>query len=111
MVGNFLACCARAMSGQAAAEPTIPLMKLRRRIAFPKAKDRAGSLDYSRDLRPAEWDSGGCCKAAILNRSCPLWVKSGHHRTFKPCLLYPADIMQCSNRSYLLGHALLNFCQ
>jgi len=27
-------CCARAVSGQAVAEPTIPLMKSRRRIAF-----------------------------------------------------------------------------
>src|SRR5262249_5192812 len=27
-------CCARATSGQAVAEPTIPLMKSRRRIAF-----------------------------------------------------------------------------
>jgi len=29
------------------------------------------------------------CTAAILNRSCPLWVKSGHPRTFEPCPLYP----------------------
>jgi hypothetical protein len=33
--------CARAAIGQAAAEPTIPLIKLRRRIAFPKAQDHA----------------------------------------------------------------------
>jgi len=30
-------CCARATSGHAAAEPTIALMKSRRRIAFLKA--------------------------------------------------------------------------
>ena len=30
-------CCPRATSGQAVAEPTIPLMKSRRRIAFTKA--------------------------------------------------------------------------
>jgi len=30
-------CCARAASGQATVDPTIPLMKLRRRIAFLKA--------------------------------------------------------------------------
>jgi hypothetical protein len=31
------------------------MMKSRRRIAFPEAKDRAGSFDYSRELQPAEW--------------------------------------------------------
>jgi hypothetical protein len=34
-------CCARAASGHAAAEPTITVMKSRRRIAFSKAHDRA----------------------------------------------------------------------
>jgi hypothetical protein len=34
-------------------------MKSRRRIACPKAQDRANSVDdYSRDLLPAEWGSG-----------------------------------------------------
>src|SRR3974377_1745904 len=33
----FVDCCARAASGQAVAEPTITLMKSRRRIAFPEA--------------------------------------------------------------------------
>jgi hypothetical protein len=32
-------CCAPAASGHAVADPTIPLMKSRRRIAFPKAQD------------------------------------------------------------------------
>ncbi len=36
-----LLCCARAASGQATAEPTIPLMKSRRRIARSKAQDHA----------------------------------------------------------------------
>jgi hypothetical protein len=30
-------CCARAASGQTEADPAIPLMKSRRRIAFPEA--------------------------------------------------------------------------
>src|SRR6516165_4274358 len=34
---TFAACCARATSGQAAADPTIPLIKSRRCIASPKA--------------------------------------------------------------------------
>ena len=32
-----LRCCALAANGQATADPAIPLMKSRRRIAFPKA--------------------------------------------------------------------------
>ena len=58
MVGTLLACCPRAASGHAVAEPTIPLMKSRRRIAAPKAQacaDYALECDYSRDLRLAEW--------------------------------------------------------
>src|SRR6516164_2857625 len=35
MVGGLPVCCARAASGQATADPTIPLMKSRRRIACP----------------------------------------------------------------------------
>jgi uncharacterized protein YchJ len=34
-------CCARAASGQAMADPAIPLMRSRRRIAFSKALDCA----------------------------------------------------------------------
>src|SRR6516225_3777901 len=50
-------CCACAASGQAAVEPTIPLMKSRRRIASPKecVDCRLKRCDYSRDLRSAEW--------------------------------------------------------
>src|SRR5262249_50784164 len=53
------ACCARAASGQVAAEPTITLMKSRRRIAFPKAWDHAnpsmitaGIYDRRNGVRP-----------------------------------------------------------
>jgi hypothetical protein len=38
-ITGIAGCCARAASGQAAAEPTMP-MKSRRRIAFPKVKLR-----------------------------------------------------------------------
>src|SRR6516225_9922202 len=38
MVGSLPACCAPAASGQAAGDPTITLMKSRRRIAFTKAR-------------------------------------------------------------------------
>jgi hypothetical protein len=50
----------RAMSGKAVAEPAIPLMKSRRRIAgfLPRyADDGFQRPDYSRDLRSAEWGS------------------------------------------------------
>src|SRR6516164_6180461 len=55
-------CCASAASGQAAPEPTIPLMKSRRRNCLPpRTKECADCYsqgrDYSRDLRPAEWGS------------------------------------------------------
>ena len=33
--------------------------------------------------------SGSSCTAAILSRSCPLWVKSGHWGTSERCPLYP----------------------
>src|SRR6516225_7753302 len=41
-------CCARAKSGQATAEPTIPVTKSRRRIAYPKAQDHA---DFQKGLQ------------------------------------------------------------
>ena len=50
----------RAMKGKAVAQPAIPLMKLRRRIAgsLPRyADDGFQRPDYSRDLRSAEWGS------------------------------------------------------
>jgi hypothetical protein len=40
-------------------------------------------------LRLAKWGSGVSLQGSILSRSCPLWVKSGHHETFNPCPLYP----------------------
>src|SRR5215469_9163227 len=54
----FVVCCARAANGHAAAEPTIPLMKSRRRIAFPRLGLRRIGRDYSRDLRSTKWGSG-----------------------------------------------------
>jgi hypothetical protein len=50
----------RAMRGKAVAQPAIPLMKSRRRIAgsLPRyADDGFQRRDYSRDLRSAEWGS------------------------------------------------------
>jgi hypothetical protein len=51
--------CARAASGHPAADTAITLMKSRRRIAFPEAKDYANSPDYIRDLPLAKWGSEG----------------------------------------------------
>jgi hypothetical protein len=50
----------RAMSGKAVAEPAIPLMRSRRRIAgslLRYADDGFQPPDYSKDLRSAEWGS------------------------------------------------------
>jgi hypothetical protein len=75
----------RAMSGKAFAEPAIPLMRSRRRIAgsLPRyADDGFQPPDYSKDLRSAEWGSMINLAAKVLSRRCPLWVKSGHSRRF-----------------------------
>jgi uncharacterized protein YchJ len=40
-ITGMVGCCARAPSGHVAAEPATALMKSRRRIAFPEAKDCA----------------------------------------------------------------------
>jgi len=53
-------CCARVVSGHAAADPAIPLMRSRRRIACPEAHDYAKTPDYIRDLSPAKWGSEVC---------------------------------------------------
>ena len=69
------------MSGKAVAEPAIPLMKSRRRIAgsLPRyADDGFQRRDYSRDLRSAEWGSMINLRCKSLRHRCPLWVRSGH---------------------------------
>ena len=75
-ITGIAGCCARAASGQAAAEPTMP-MKSRRRIAFPKAQTArlgfaitAGICDRRNGLETSS------CTAAILSRPCPLWVNN-----------------------------------
>src|SRR5262245_35572267 len=57
ILGTRLACCARAASGQRAADPAITLKKSRRRIAFTKGLGlrRLSLMHYSRNLRSAEW--------------------------------------------------------
>jgi hypothetical protein len=69
------------MSGKAVAQPAIPLMKSRRRIAgsLPRyADDGFQRRDYSRDLRSAEWGSMINLRCKSLRHRCPLWVRSGH---------------------------------
>src|SRR5262245_66416528 len=76
-------CWARAARGQVTAEPTTSLMKSRRRIAHPKARDyadfqsaiTAGICDQRNGFR------GLVCTAAIISPSRPLWVKK---QTFAP---------------------------
>src|SRR5215470_6709613 len=72
--------CAREARGQTIAEPAIPLMKSRRRIAFPTAGYCADfGCDYSRDLRAAKWGP-----TVILRGNNPQDRMSalGHKRTF-----------------------------
>src|SRR6516225_6033877 len=84
-------CCARAKSGQATAEPAIPLMKSRRRIACPKAQDHA---DFQKGLQQG-FTTGGIgsdrqfCVATTIRTECPLWVKSRHSAVSERCPLYP----------------------
>ena len=50
LIVGSVRCCALAVRGQTTADPAIPLMKSRRRIAFPGAQDHAYYVnDYSRD--------------------------------------------------------------
>src|SRR5215469_3009195 len=50
-----LLCCARNVRGHAVADPTIALMKSRRRIAFPGGLGPRLLRNYSRVLRRAIW--------------------------------------------------------
>jgi hypothetical protein len=55
--------------GQTTTEPAIPLMKSRRRIAFPRLRTAPTSVkaaNYSRDLRSAKWGSMIICTANNL---------------------------------------------
>ena len=51
-------------------------------------------IDYSRDLRPAEWGLGVDLHGTNLGPAMSLWVKSGHRGTSAQCPLKPpkADI-------------------
>src|SRR6516165_10602104 len=72
-------CCACVASGQTAADPAIPLMRSRRRIACPEAQDYANSPDYIRDLPQAKWGSEAWLHGSKLElRMSAL----GHYRTF-----------------------------
>ena len=48
---------------------------------------------------------GSACTTAILSRSCPLWVKSGHRGELKGCPLYPRK------RTLELGREMSAKCQ
>jgi hypothetical protein len=80
----------RAMSGKAVAQPAIPLMKSRRRIAgsLPRyADDGFQRRDYSRDLRSAEWGS-------MINLRCKSLESPmsalGQKQTFSPSVAISA---------------------
>ena len=88
------ACCARAASGQAAAEPAITFMKSRRRITSPKGSGARRLLPTKDAITAGIYDrrNGGqksFCVATTLSAECPLWVISRHSVRSRPCPLYP----------------------
>jgi hypothetical protein len=87
-------CCPRAASGHAAAEPTIPLIKLRVALPSPRLGITPTSALQSRSLQQGNAIgeiglNGLFCAAAILSRSCLLRVKS-RALASRACLLPPA---------------------
>src|SRR4029077_12600372 len=88
------ACCARAASGQTAAEPAIAVMKSRRLIAAPEAPVVVQNLNRRpinrrSFLREINWVNAAARhvrfgpKADICGRKvCPLTTSSGHHQSF-----------------------------
>src|SRR5262249_50761950 len=87
-------CCARAASGHTAAEPAIPLMKSRRRIAAPKAQGPVRTMLWNDAITAGICDlwngaEPSFCVAVIIRTECPLWVRSGHSATSAQCPLYP----------------------
>src|SRR6516162_4506981 len=68
--------------------PTIPFMKSRRRIAFPKA-----GTSLIRTRLQQGFAEGGMGSdrhfAWLLRTECLLWVKSGHRGWLMECPLYP----------------------
>jgi hypothetical protein len=87
---------------QVAAEPTITLMKSRRRIALPKAGTTPTRTRLQQGFATGEMGFRGHCKAAILNRSCPLWVKSGYDGANLRCPLSPPKQTSTPLRPFLL---------
>ena len=88
--------------------PTIPFMKSRRRIAFPKA-----GTSLIRTRLQQGFAEGGMGSdrhfAWLLRTECLLWVKSGHRGWLMECPLYPqkrtlelSRVM--SNREYRRTH-------
>jgi hypothetical protein len=55
----------------------------------PEAQDYADTQITSGICGPRNGVQRSNCTAAILNRLCPLWVRSGHRRAFRQCPLYP----------------------
>ena len=84
MVGDFLSCCARAASGRAAADPAIPVMNSRRRIAFPRLGTTPNlafnSGNQNRNSRPAIWGAMVCLRSS---NPAPHMSARGHSRRFK----------------------------
>src|SRR3974390_2429490 len=72
-------CCACKASGQATAEPPTSVMKSRRLIAFPEAKDK----------QSYRFTSAAMHKIAVKYQvACALWVEKGHCRVIGTCPLY-----------------------
>jgi hypothetical protein len=80
-------CCARAASGHAAAVPAIPVMKSRRRICLPQARDHAifgFQLRSSKQkFATRERTQRSICTAEIMRRPCLRRVINGRSRNVR----------------------------
>jgi hypothetical protein len=113
MVGNF-GCCARATSGQVAAEPTVTLMKSRRLIAF---LERLGTAPITMRLQQGfatrEMGYRLNCAAKFLNCPRPVSVTSRYSGTrpgvivVRSHLLRPEQALQfgrvITDRLHIIG--------
>jgi hypothetical protein len=54
-----------------------------------KNKQRVQIIFWIPAGRRAKRGTGSGCTAAMLSRSCPLWVKSRHTQCIRACPLYP----------------------
>src|SRR6185436_18709884 len=65
-ITGIAACCARAASGQATADPAIPAMKSRRRIAFPRLGTTHSTQAIKTGICDQRYGVKFCLRGSIL---------------------------------------------